>query len=59
MGRESLQALLEQYEEDFRYIANADDIPAWAREKFGRRPLNKLEELRMKAGESASSTDGA
>jgi hypothetical protein len=59
MSRESLQELLEQHEENFRHIANADDIPLWAREKFGRRPLDKLEELCMEAGGSASSTDGA
>lgn len=55
MGRESLQELLEQYEEDFRYIANDDELPPWFRYKYGRAPLDELENLQMEGGEPRSS----
>jgi hypothetical protein len=50
---------LEENEELFRRIATSDDIPSWAREKYGQTFLDALEDRRMEAGGSASSTDGA
>ena len=59
MNRDSLREMLEENEELFQMIATADQLPPWAREKYGRRPLDELENLRMEAGGSESSTDGA
>jgi hypothetical protein len=43
---DDLLEILEEHEEEFQFVVNSDDIPLWAREKFGQRPLDKLEELR-------------
>lgn len=48
---------LEEHESLFEEIADDDDLPQWFREKYGVRPLNRLDRLRrqMDAGEAGSS----
>lgn len=54
-GRDDIYEVLEEHEELFREIATSDDIPSWAREKYGQTFLDELEERRMEVGAARSS----
>jgi len=44
--------VLDEYRDVFQTIRDADDLPAWAREKYGQRPLDELARLEAEVADA-------